>query len=426
MATHRPRERIATNKISQLKERWASELCAEHDGSIADFSTLTRRLPDLEDYESILVRKKWNLYRAAKIGGGIVAGAAVFGPAAYLAAPGIASMLGATGLLGAASTGTAISTLHGAALTSASLAAIGPGGMASGAIFISAAGGALGAREGGVISNNYFGAIEDFSIKKVREGQGPALVFVNGFLSQKKQDATDWLRATSQCFPDNPCYLVSWEASALSDLGSTLGIAGMNAAFRKTIAELIRRRSRTVAQKANPMNWASTVAELFGNPWHRSMTKAAMTGILLADLLSRTDHEDGFILMGHSLGARVIYYLLEAMSTREYSSIREVYLLGGAVGRDDESGWDSAIGGLDGNIYNIYSDNDHVLRFLYQAASALLSNPIGIGPIALAHPKIINYDATSIVEGHMEHKAHFGFVLEHFGRAPHSIAKTGA
>ena len=57
--------------------------------------------------------KKSGIWR----GGGVI-----FGPAAYLAAPSIATALGGLGLLGTASTGTAISSLSGAALTSASLA----------------------------------------------------------------------------------------------------------------------------------------------------------------------------------------------------------------------------------------------------------------------------------------------------------------
>jgi len=61
-----------------------------------------------------------------------------------VAAPAIAAAIGTTGLLGAASTGTAIVTLHGCALTSASLAAIG-GSVSSGVTAIAATTGAVGA-----------------------------------------------------------------------------------------------------------------------------------------------------------------------------------------------------------------------------------------------------------------------------------------
>ena len=54
----------------------------------------------------------------------IVAGSAVDGACAVLAAPVVLPALGAAGLLGACGTGTAIASLSGAALTSASCAAI--------------------------------------------------------------------------------------------------------------------------------------------------------------------------------------------------------------------------------------------------------------------------------------------------------------
>lgn len=74
------------------------------------------------------------------------------GGLAAAAAPTIAAAAGGAGLLGAASTGTAISTLSGAALTNASLAAVGGGalaagggGMAAGTTVIAGAGALAGA-----------------------------------------------------------------------------------------------------------------------------------------------------------------------------------------------------------------------------------------------------------------------------------------
>ena len=79
-----------------------------------------------------------------------VAGIAT-GGIAFAAAPAIAGTIGGLGLLGSASTGTAIGTLSGAALTNASLAAIGGGalatgggGMAAGTAIVAATGTATG------------------------------------------------------------------------------------------------------------------------------------------------------------------------------------------------------------------------------------------------------------------------------------------
>jgi len=80
---------------------------------------------------------------------------------------------------------------------------------------------------------------------------------------------------------------------------------------------------------------------------------------------------------GHSLGARVIYYALSALSTkRNGRPIKEVYLLGGAVG-NDEASWRGAASAVVGNIYNLYSDRDRVLAALYKMATAGQSAPSG-------------------------------------------------
>lgn len=88
----------------------------------------------------------------------LIAGAAIVtGGAAAVAAPTIAAVVGATGVLGTTSTGTVISTLSGVALQNASLAALGGGavaagggGMAAGTAAVAATGTTLGAAVSGV------------------------------------------------------------------------------------------------------------------------------------------------------------------------------------------------------------------------------------------------------------------------------------
>ncbi|MBF0100855.1 MAG: DUF726 domain-containing protein, partial [Desulfobacterales bacterium] len=364
-----------------IKKNWGSELCAEHNGSIADFEKLNLRLNDLANYEQLFERSKWNWAKGAAITGCMIVSSAVFGPLAYLAAPGIASALGAAGLLGTATTGTAISSLHGIALTTASLYALGPGGVAGGIAFVSATGVALGAAQGAVISNNYFGEINNFKITKVRDGKGPALIFINGFLSQKNQDASDWIKSVSKRFSANPYYYVNWESSNLYEMGRLIVTSVGGMAFKRVIIDLMVSGNKIFPKLFNTLNWALFASWLISNPWHTSMVKAAMTGILLADLIARTDYPDGFILIGHSLGARVIYYLLNALSTKEKSQIQDVYLLGGAVDRNDNEGWEKSLKAVNGKLYNCYSENDDILRFLYTVANLFQSSPIGLGPI---------------------------------------------
>jgi len=236
-------------------KRWNDELCAEHNGEIASFRKLSCRLEDIGDYKKLFKREKVNLLRTGKIVGGMVCGCAVFGPLAYVAAPSIASALGGAGALGAASTGTTISTLSGVALTNASVAAIGGGTMATGMAAMTAVGAGLGAVQGGVISNNYFGQVKDFRIKKIREGKGPALIYINGFLSQKQQNTRDWDRAVGSTFRKNPCYLVTWEAKNLYALGSMVAKDATGKVFLEFLKKVAKRTSRKAASKLNPLTW---------------------------------------------------------------------------------------------------------------------------------------------------------------------------
>lgn len=417
MARGKPRDSARSRDdgfLASLRRDWNDELCAEHDGTVASFRKLSARLADLADYKDMFAPEKMNLYRVAKTAGAILAGAAVFCPLTYMAAPAVASALGAAGILGAASTGTAISALHGAALTSASLAAIGGGTMAGGMVVMTAAGAALGAVHGGVISNAYFRDVKDFRIEKVNEGSGPPLVFINGFLSEKDQDCSDWANAVRARFAGHPWYYVRWESGALSSLGHLATSVGSASKLSAWAGKAASRASRRAASMLRPLTWSTWLARLLRNPWHTAIAKASQTGVLLADLLSRVEDTD-FILMGNSLGCRVVYYALSALSTRSTRQgrcIKDVYLLGGAMDGGDRKGWRAAAKAIKGKIYNCYSGKDRVLRYLYRPANAWLSRPIGLGPIAYAAKKIANWDVSDIVAGHMEYKASFAEILD--------------
>lgn len=401
--------------MAKTAKKWDDELCAEHDGSIASFKNLGLRIDDISDYKKIFERDSLNLVRAGKIAGATIAGAAVFAPLTLIAAPGMASALGAAGLLGAAGTGTAIASLSGAALSSASLAAIGGGTMLAGTIVITATGAALGAYQGGVISNNYFGGVDHFSINKIASGSRNhkhAVIFINGFLSQSNNDTSEWTSNIDDHFMNSFWYHTDWESKNLKKLGA------MTIASPKIFgAELAKQAAKKAAEKSakniNPLKFASLAADIFSNPWHATMTKAGMTGVMLADAISRTD-DWTFTLVGHSLGARVIYYALEALSTKDGEPrVKDAFLLGGAVGGGlkDAEGWIKSTNSVSGKIYNCYSEDDLVLKYLYKCANAGASAPIGYNGISTEHPKIFDFNCTALVSAHSEWKENFGEIL---------------
>ena len=429
MAKDKPKDFDYAHKeesfLQSIKTNWSCEFCSQHDGTIPNFKNMHSRIEQPDNYKQIFEKdKKTN---CARIGIGLSAAAStavVIGTGTFLVAPALASSLGALGVLGSASTGVAINTLSGAALANASLAAIGGGaiasggmGMGAGTLVLAAIGSAIGAYKGLEIGNAYYNSIEGFGIRRLRNGTGPAIVLVNGFLQQTDVDAADWLQSIAAHYKNNPVYLVTWESKKMLELGSLLvGGVGKKAAI-EFLKKLAVKGSKSFAQKLNPLKWADIVTDLIGNPWHTAMTKAGYTGVLLAEILARTNHEEGFILMGHSLGARVIYYLLNTLSTKREKIIKEVHLLGGAIDRTDNEGWKAACSALDGQIINYYSKYDESLKFLYKGANALQSDPIGLDKITRNSKNIVNINCSDIITGkwanHMSWKTEFGNIIDH-------------
>jgi hypothetical protein len=110
--------------------------------------------------------------------------------------------------------------------------------------------------------------------------------------------------------------------------------------------------------------------------------------------------------MGHSLGARVIYYALQALNGRKPRKVRTAHLLGGAVGNNPGENWSKAASALFGPLHNYYSSNDQVLKILYSVGTFFLgSSPIGRTPIQSADITICNHDVSVFVNSHGSFKS---------------------
>ena len=398
--------------LESVGANWDNEYCAEHDGSIASFQRLSLRISDLADYRQLFKRDVVDLSKVGKYAGYTAAGVVAMGAIVATSgsgAPAVAAAIGEMGLLGAAGTGTTISTLSGAALTSASLAAIG-GSVAAGTVVVSAVGVGLGGLAGGALAHQYHRDDPTFGIRKLKKSNGHNVVFINGFTQEREQTFKDWTSAHSQLFPDEQLYGVNWSSKTLYDLGTIVAAGGSKSALKAVLTKAALHASKQAGKKIGPYAMLALLTELGGNPWHVAMANSARTGAMVADSIVRSKQET-FTLVGHSLGARVIYYTLQALATRSDAKIQDVILLGAAVGRDDDAGWKAAQRAIKGSIYNCYSSNDGVLRYLYQFLNLKFSDPAGLRPITYRGRKIKNIDCGDHVKSHMEWKNHYREIL---------------
>jgi len=124
----------------------------------------------------------------------------------------------------------------------------------------------------------------------------------------------------------------------------------------------------------------------------------------LAYIISKTNKE--YVICGHSLGARVVYYALKKLAVKNRVYIDSIHLLGGAV-NNRSSRWRRATWAVKQKIYNYYSKEDLVLKFLFSIGTAFKENAIGRNEI-LRVKGVENIDVTPWVKGHSVYKKYFG------------------
>ena len=382
--------------------RFPDLFCAAHAGMITGFSQLTRKIPSIDDYEILFQREVKNLSPALKIGVAGVGGAILLAPAAFIAAPAIGGVIGTEifGLSGAAAVSKGLATLGFGSL------ATGGFGMAGGIAVISATGAIAGTALAGVLADAYFSEVDGFKIVRLKEGRGPAVIVINGFLTQDgRHPERDWLNALGKKYARNPWYLLEWESKRLGQAGAQLADLATTKGLLTATKMFAGKATRSASKVLFPVDLALSVFKLGRNPWTVATVKAAMTGALLAEILSRTPGSRKYVLVGHSLGARVIYYALQSLGGAPIQRVKAAHLLGGAVGTGKRADWNHAATAVYGGINNYYSKNDDILRLAYTAGRAFMGAPaIGRNPISATAPNIFNHDVTAMVDAHNEYK----------------------
>jgi len=344
--------------------------CAEHKHAIPSFEKLQSRIPDLGGYQEFLKFEARNADRIGKVAGGTIGAAAVVAPLAFFAAPVVGAALGSS-FFGGALTGAA-ATSHGLAMLGGGAIASGGLGMAGGTAVVTATGTALGGALGAATVSSYVGSDPSFSVELVRPGSGTPVVFATGFLTEGQSAWSSWERLINTRYPDAPVYQVHWGAKELRDLGALLAVAGGKAAVKALLLQGARRGSK--AASIPGLGWVLGAHDVVTNPWTIAKNRAGMTGATLSELIARSD-EGPYVLMGHSLGARVMVTVAEALATRDGDPrIESMHLLGAAVGTRKH--WHGFTDGITDGVWNYWSENDDVLRWVYRLAEG---NEIAVG-----------------------------------------------
>ena len=387
-----PRCRNFADRGGAPSER--SRFCAEHRHDIPSFEKLSVAVASLDQYLPWLEFEQFNARRFSTIAAASVAGVAVVGPLAFVAAPAIGGALGAySGLAGAAATS------HGLALLGGGSVAAGGFGMAGGTAVVTAAGVGLGGASGASVANAYVGSDKSFGFEKLCDGGATTVIVANGFLSERTTGWGGWKPIVTERYPDASVYRLRWGAKELKSLASLVAPGAMQLP-EKAVRALAVRAAKAPA-KLGPLGAVLGGASIAKNPWHVARTRAEMTGAVLADAVVRANLHS-VALVGFSLGGRVMTAAAETLATRhtDRPRIQSMHLLGAAVGTRRD--WHTIEHAVEDRIWNYYSVNDKILRALYRIAEGG-TKAIGVEGIQRRSPKIKDVNVSRLVGAHQDH-----------------------
>jgi hypothetical protein len=394
-----PRCRHFADREGGLKG--GERFCAEHGHEIPSFAKLGARVDSLDDYLPWLEFERFNARRFTTVSVACLAGLAVVGPLAFVAAPAIGGAIGSAAWAGTGTLSGAAATSHGLALLGGGAVAAGGYGMMGGTAVVTAVGAGLGGASGASVANAYVRTDDSFGFEKVWDGTGPTVIFANGFLSEGKTGWGGWEPIVRKRYPDATVYRLTWGAKELKSLTSLAAAASATRLTEQAAKTAAAQATRSAGRLLGPLGGAFTAASLAKNPWHVARTRATMTGTVLADAIVRSNL-NAVVLIGFSLGGRVMSAAAESLATRhgEQPRIQSMHLLGAAVGTRRD--WHNIELAVDDRIWNYWSANDKILRWLYRLGEAG-TKAVGCDGIPTKSSKVKNVNVSRLVGAHRDH-----------------------
>ncbi|KAL9038640.1 MAG: hypothetical protein Q9180_003010 [Flavoplaca navasiana] len=371
--------------------------------------------------------------RRWKVGFAAVAGAALIGVTGGLAAPlvaaGVGTIMGGLGI--------------GIPLIGGYLGALAGSSVLIGSLF-----GAYGGKMTGRMMHQYAREVKDFSFVPLQssasKGASPSstpkahdspiaeaipvpsmgegeqsrhklcvAIGITGWLMDESEITSPWrvLRGSSI-----EAFALRWETSILLRLGTSLGAILKSYIWSAAKFELAKVTIfGTLVAGLWPLGLLQ-VARVLDNPFSLAKARSDKAGRVLANaLMQKVQGERPVVLVGYSLGARVIYQCMLALSEQNAFGLVESVIVIGAPVPSDECYWRRIRAMVAGRVVNVFSSDDHILGFLYRSSSF----QFGVAGLQAVQgvARIENVDITNLMgkRGHAVYKNIIGRTLQEIG-----------
>ena len=218
--------------------------------------------------------------------------------------------------------------------------------------------------------------IHDIKVLKKNKFSNSIIICIDGYLSEnRKNQFQDWLKGLNTFGVKATILGFSWEASN----------------YKKVI-------------NGGVSSWYETV--------HNTLKASRYLAQYIVKL-KRSNPKIKITLMGHSLGARVIFNTLYHLA-KNGNRVEQVLMFAGAK-RVDRVIWADVLTAVKSNVFNFYTRHDRILKHFYQIS--MFNTPIGISPLKIVKMRehknltLINCNLSHMVKGHNEYKKQLPKIL---------------
>lgn len=259
------------------------------------------------------------------------------------------------------------------------------------------------------MADQYAREVEDFKFIPLQDEWGTrgesqqhrrlrVTIGINGWLNTKDDVTKPW-RALGD---DSEAFALRYEMRSLLGLGKTLQGLVSSAGWNYVKVEILKRTVLATLWSALWPAYLMSMAAAVDNPFSLAKNRSEKAGEILADaLINKVQGERPVTLVGYSLGARVIYSCLRSLAARRAFGLIDSVVFIGAPVPSNKQHWQMMRTVVSGKMFNVYSDNDYLLAFLYRATSMQL------GVAGLQEIKDIegveNLNLSEQVQGHMRY-----------------------
>lgn len=271
--------------------------------------------------------------------------------------------------------------------------------------------------------DKYAREVEDFRFLPLKDEWGPEFrkedkdvrrlrvtIGINGWLLAEDEVTKPW-RALGD---ETEAFALRYEMESLLKLGHALEDLVSSYAWSVLKIEILR---RTVLATLWAALWPIQILKLAAgvdNPFNLAKNRSEKAGRILADaLINKVQGERPVTLIGYSLGARVIYFCLKTLAERKAFGLVDTVVFIGSPIPSNRNHWQMMRSVVAGKMFNVYSENDYILAFLYRATSIQL----GIAGLQAVEDieDVVNLDLSKEVKGHLRYPGLIAQILTRCG-----------